>query len=526
MILIHLGVFRNTSQFDDSASGSYLWSVAHGGAVRSIGLDDSGNVFIGGDRSSTDGQTTKKYSSSGVLLNDVNHGDTVYGLAIGPGGTVHTCGARYSSKTTKKYTNTLGLTWSVNHGNTVYSIAVDTSGNVYTGGADSSSLTTRKYNSAGTLQWSVNHGATVFAIAADASGNVYTGGQIAGDEFTTRKYNSAGVLQWSVNHGATVLSIAVDASGNVYTGGNETSDSLTTRKYNSAGTLQWSVNHKGDVTGIKVDAGGNVYTTGAYILSDAVTTRKYNSSGALQWSFNAGNVTYCIALGIPAAVEFSAPALSIPIMAALPWQGLTLRPPGMSIPILPGMPTSLADISPPDLSEISGPYRQIYRLYLSTENGLVECPLSSIQCRRRIGASTWLEAEIPCYTQLMMSLCSDNIGREIIIYAGIDGGSGEMMGEFLRAMLTDASPTWAPFGGIITLTGRVQTPAYTRQTRAAIGVQSISLDGDRHACRCAVDPLLRPNDAFFDGVDSWVCGSILYRIDAHGAWMDVQEVAA
>ena len=156
-------------------------------------------------------------------------------------------GGRTSSITTRTLNASGSAGWSVDHGDTVFAVAIDSDGNIYTGGNVISSKTTRKYNSAGIEQWSVDHGDWVRGIAVDSAGNVYTGGNRTGD-LTTRKYNGAGSLQWSVDHEANVYGIAVDSSGNVYTGGNS-NGSVTTRKYDSDGDLQWNANH-GSVLGI------------------------------------------------------------------------------------------------------------------------------------------------------------------------------------------------------------------------------------------------------------------------------------
>jgi hypothetical protein len=78
---------------------------------------------------------------------------------------IYTGGTIVSNITTRKYDSSGNLIWSVNHGDTVFGIAVDKNGNVYTGGDRASHLTTRKYDSSGNLIWSVNHGFTVRSVA-------------------------------------------------------------------------------------------------------------------------------------------------------------------------------------------------------------------------------------------------------------------------------------------------------------------------------------------------------------------------
>ena len=250
-----------------------------------MAVDSSGNVYTNNLTANT---SVAKYNSSGVLQWSANHGAVINSIAVDTSGNVYIGGVRTSNLTTRKYNSSGTLQWSVDHGANVNSVAVDSStGDVYIGGVRTSNLTTRKYNSSGTLQWSVDFGAAVNSVAVLPNGNICTGGVrvTSGGSRTIRVYNSSNTIQWSADHGATVRSVATDSSNNVYSGG-LASSSLTTRKYNSSGTLQWSVNHGDQVNSVSVDSSDNVYTGG--VASSSLTTRKYDSSGTLQWSVNQG----------------------------------------------------------------------------------------------------------------------------------------------------------------------------------------------------------------------------------------------
>jgi hypothetical protein len=90
-------------------------------------------------------------------------------------------------------------------------------------------------------------------------------------------------------------------------------------------------------------------------------------------------------------------------------------------------------------------------------------------------------------------------------------------------VLTDVAYTRSPQGGELRLTGRVQTPSYSATTRALTGVQSLQTVDGRRTARCAVDPLLRPNDTATWNDDSWTVGIIQYEITPQDAWMRVTE---
>jgi hypothetical protein len=49
------------------------------------------------------------------------------------------------------------------------------------------------------------------------------------------------------------------------------------------------------------------------------------------------------------------------------------------------------------------------------------------------------------------------------------------------------------------------------------------MDGERHTVTCAVDPLLKPNDEVDDGADTWIVGSLEYRISPSLSQMRVTE---
>jgi hypothetical protein len=113
------------------------------------------------------------------------------------------------------------------------------------------------------------------------------------------------------------------------------------------------------------------------------------------------------------------------------------------------------------------------------------------------------------------------------IFAGAVVAGNELMGEFLRAVITEYQVDLSPGAASITLTGRVQTPSYSAESRTLMGVAERGLDADgRHVATCAVvDPLVRPNDTVDDGESTWIAGSIEYQIEPGRSTMTVTERA-
>lgn len=508
----------------DAADGSIGWTADHGDTIWGIATDATGNVYVGGYLSTPSGnKSVRKYSSTGTLLWSIRYEWHVEGVAADRVGNVYVCSAVISGVTTRKYDTDGNAVWSANHGGTVLCIAVDAAGNVYTGGAVSSSITTRKYDSAGSLQWSVNHGASVYGIAVDVSGNVYTSGASDGS-YTVRKYDSAGSLQWSVLTGGIATGIAVDSGGNVYVCGGQSSPYL--RKYNSSGTqitTGWAKTAGfAYPSQVVVDSADNVYSAGQ--VSSSKSIYKYNSGGTLQWSVNQGATVYALAIyELPPPV----PGLPITISFGDISQDFAYPMPALPLATALAIPTPLggAPLVPPDFAGTGE--RVFYRAYLTGEPTLLEILISSIQCRRRAGESTWLSVIAPGVPRALATRIQELLpaSPSLLIYCGVRTASGaESFGELLRATLTEADYTVDAAVAPLTLTARVQTPTYSATTRPLIGVSARGRDKQgRRLARAMVDPLLQPGDTISDGVATWIAGALEYEITPTGAWMDVEE---
>jgi hypothetical protein len=192
--------------------------------------------------------------------------------------------------------------------------------------------------------------------------------------------------------------------------------------------------------------------------------------------------------------------------------------PGLPFPVALAAPT----VSPPPFP--GGPQRAtrtLYRLYLSQVGGddLLSLPMASLECRRRLGASTWLAVTVPAVESALLAAINARNGGEIVVYAGTETA----MGEFLRATVTNIAVDDSRFNRVAILTGRVIPTPFDA---ASYDLTAVSMRGKLSGARiavCAVDPRIRPNDTVFDGAESWIAGMITYRIAPNSGTMRITE---
>src|SRR5262245_9707910 len=196
--------------------------------------------------------------------------DSVYGLALGPGGDLYSAGAFEVTAFTNQ----------VNGPKNVM-LRFNSSGNV---------TASQAYN-----------GAVPFAIAVDSQANYYLTGVITEpnilgtghtDDFFLAKYSPEGVLNWirtggtldaTREHRSEGRAVALDSAGNVYVAGKSEGSAVfgdvsfsagggpLLCKYDSAGNLLWvkradsapnDLAYYGSASTLAIDSGGNVIVTG------------------------------------------------------------------------------------------------------------------------------------------------------------------------------------------------------------------------------------------------------------------------
>lgn len=248
-----------------NSSGGVVWAKNFGGTGvtidgRSVGVDGSGNVYVGGNFSG--GNTTSPAmallgTSDYFVIKLDSSGNVLWSKNFGP-----------------------GSTWNLNR-----SMYVDSSGNVFIVGSMTSNWTSPaltkigssdgfivKLDTGGNVVWARNFGgaggnARSWEVTADASGNVYTSGYFNTANMTTPaitlaggsldayliKLDSSGNEIWSRSYGGAGVSItpgglAVDSSGNLYAGFHFSGANLTAPALTKVGSQ--------DAVLMRIDASG------------------------------------------------------------------------------------------------------------------------------------------------------------------------------------------------------------------------------------------------------------------------------
>ena len=309
-----------------NSSGAIQWATYYGSSsyceFNGIGVDGSGNVYVGG------------FSTSSGL---------------GTGGTYQPSLSGYANCLIVKFNGSGARQWATYYGNSddiAQGLTADAAGNVYvaayvqstsgmaTSGAYQSTngggwdAVVAKFNTTGGLVWGTYFGGsgTDFGhnVAVDGSGNVYftgttssSSGIASSGAFQTTyggsqdaflaKFSSTGIFQWATYYGGSgsegASGVATDPSGNVYLGSNTQSSSGIASsgayqtslagtqngflaKFNGSGVLQWGTYYGGTgtdaISQFTTDASGNIYVAGSASSTTGIAT-----SGAIQ-ATNAG----------------------------------------------------------------------------------------------------------------------------------------------------------------------------------------------------------------------------------------------
>ncbi|MEO8447547.1 MAG: SBBP repeat-containing protein [bacterium] len=307
-----------------------------------IGVDASGNVYVGGSRTfggSNVGTMLVKYNSNGDTLwtRRYKGTQTLNGLGSAfqciklDGNFIYATGKSFDMNpnltfaTTIKYNSSGGVEWIrkdtlIGGSDEVIAIESDASGNIIVTCNYGYNIATFKYNSTGTLLWkkvytgiSGDYYDEVTGLALDQNGYIYLTGisrrtTLSGSEaFLALKYDPSGNQIWESfadgtgNEADISKGIAVDSSGNVYVTGISFdvpfNFNYMTVKFDATGVQKWKIIYDGGFTNrrdepiaIAVDAGNNVIVTGIsdrLASGDDYATIKYSQSvGVTQISQN------------------------------------------------------------------------------------------------------------------------------------------------------------------------------------------------------------------------------------------------
>ncbi|NVO04285.1 MAG: SBBP repeat-containing protein [Bacteroidetes bacterium] len=282
--------------------------------------DKTGNVYITGfttDTTDLVNLITLKYNSLGQLL-WMQHYDSVGSfskIAVDDSGNVYIGGQNYPNLLTIKYNSFGNLHWVKTYtGNLVFDIITDDSSNVYiTGYSNDNKFTTIKYNSLGNFKWVAQDGPAMGMsdsyITLDNNRNVYVTARgydtTAATTCNTIKYNSSGEKQWERIYSgnflpglAAPMDMKYDANGFIYvlavtTNNNDGDGDIAVIKYDTLGNHVWTstksfTNYYDVPKAMAIDISGNAYVTGNIYPTggtvDTIVTMKFNTLGTFKWA--------------------------------------------------------------------------------------------------------------------------------------------------------------------------------------------------------------------------------------------------
>lgn len=256
---------------------------------------------------------------------------------------------------------------------------------------------------------------------------------------------------------------------------------------------------------------------------------------AWKWGFQASLPSwhdYYYAPPASAGAVAAAPAVTVPLVIALPTTALGSSAPAITLPLSLAAPGTQSWVYAPALqlglslplptAIMLGHLPVDYSRYRVTV-GQIEVVASAFQCSRRLGESTWLSVSVPRWSTALESALLAAVGEPLSVAVG----DGENWLALLDAVLTAVDSERTGSSGSLSLTGRVQTPSYSQQTRTLPAVIRRTVENGRTEVYCAtVDPLIRPNDVMLDGIDQWTVGAISYRISPSACSMRILEAAS
>ena len=314
------------------SSGTKKWTARYNGPdfssdeAQKINVDQDDNVYVAGNSRNTRGNydiATVKFNGSGQfqwakIYNGPSDGnDVVCGLGLDPSGNVYIGGTSDNTVAlydylVLKYTPAGDLVWEKSYdgpahdGDRANAMAVDDSGNVYiTGGSFGNGMNadvaTVKYNTDGILQWEKrwDDPAGSFEeardIAIDHDRNIYVTGFVeyadSGKKAITLRYNQDGMHQWTAYYNAENSSsdvgmfIAPGKYGNSYVVG-ESDNKLLLVKNTLTGDIESALTYEPYElsnyvpSGISADQNGNIFIAGTIVANNwsLWNIRKYKLS--------------------------------------------------------------------------------------------------------------------------------------------------------------------------------------------------------------------------------------------------------
>ena len=278
------------------------WTASTSNVVLAVAIGSSGDVYAGGEFSSSGGQTRLALASmsasngaAGPVV-DAEAPGRVHAVAPQPqGGTivagdfVRANGVSRSNILRLQQDRALDPTWNPMADAEVDSVAIDANGDIFAGGKFESiggqsrrSLAKLSGTGNGVVDalWNPECVGTVDSLATDAFGNIYAGGSFfaVGGQIRTNiaklsaTGNGSADALWNPSPDSPVSTIALDGSGHVYVGGYFQQIGGANRNYlaklsaNDQGNADptWNPNPNSWVNAVAIDPTGNVFAGGAF----------------------------------------------------------------------------------------------------------------------------------------------------------------------------------------------------------------------------------------------------------------------
>lgn len=319
------------------SSGRPLWTNSLSGTPKVMAIDQSDNIFIGGNSSAGYERTdflTLGYSSTGLLLwTNSHHGscpvycyDGVEAIAVNECGNVVVTGRTTDSNTHLDYgticysgsgiplwTNTFAGS---NRDDVVSSVAMDPDGGAFVTGTSDNDIVTVAYSAVGLPCWTNRYAGvgnepdTVSGLAVGTDGSVVVTGTSrtpepgkSNESFATIAYSSEGVPSWTnffddpFNLCNRSVGIGISSNGNVVVMGlssiNNAEAHFTTIAYTKEGIPVWTNTYSSRANGfdkpsaMAINGTGTVFVTGSSVGSNGFAdfvTIAYAENGTPLWT--------------------------------------------------------------------------------------------------------------------------------------------------------------------------------------------------------------------------------------------------
>lgn len=514
----------------------------HGGPIRTVVLDASGNLYVGGDQVGAEKYILRKYDSSGTLLWSAAASallpdipDRVLGIAVDGSGNVYTAGGKdYGGGLVRKYNSSGVLQWTQRPSGVQTHIALDGAGNVYTSGVFSAGywLIDTTFSPWGTIpswlapgpstddfqyfgtppewpaqpdwrsifKWATADGAHQTSILGHNFPRIIWQGTALHASHLWEGTNASTMQNYKRYTSALVVTYereqdvgrwrdlgAVGSDGTAYFSGYR--ESLTVNAYPYSLAVLWHFS--------AIDASNALLWTG---LSSTAVADGRNSDGQTVTEAYTGHAQQSEYEALYADAQYTNPygALVGPDFWAEFWDcrcATTVDStviPGLALAFALRAPTWIGDLyhhspglalgftlrAPTLLREYVGP--RLQTIYRGVVDGAppLTLPLASVQCRRTTGGIE-MTLVVPYLPSATLTEVLARVGNDLIVYRGVRFASAlEQLDELVRVTLTGTRLDLGTSGWSLTLNGQADAETGNPKLRLARGISYRNLGTD------------------------------------------------